>query len=173
MVFMKTLLLTLLLLRHAKSRLNDPMLPDNMRPLSYQSKNDVHIIGKLLKNKKLIPDLIISSTAKRAVETAKLVAEYIRYNNEIHLSELLYQTTTKDYINIISKIPNKNNLILLVGHNPMLENLLEIIIGELRIMKMCSLVHIFLPINSWIEIKTQGKGKLIELFDISSLYSNI
>ena len=54
---------TLLLLRHVKSRLNDPMLPDNMRPLSYQGKNDAHIIGEFLKNKKLIPDIIISSTA--------------------------------------------------------------------------------------------------------------
>ncbi len=168
MAFMKTLLL----LRHAKSSLNDPTLSDNIRPLSYQGKHDVYIIGKFLKNKKLIPDIIICSTAKRAVETSKLVAEYIGYHNEIHLYELLYQTTTKDYINVISQIPNKNNIVLLVGHNPVLENLIEIITNELRIMKMCSLVHIVLPINSWIEIK-KTKGKLIELFDISSLYSNV
>jgi phosphohistidine phosphatase len=86
----------------------------------------------------------------------------------------LYQTTTKDYINVISKIPNKNNnIVLLVGHNPILENLLEIITNELRIMKMCSLAHIVLSINSWIEIRTQTKGKLIELIDVSSFYSNM
>lgn len=165
---------TLLLLRHAKSSLNDPTLSDNMRPLSYQGKHDVHIIRKFLKNKKLIPNMIISSTAKRALQTANLIAEYIDYHNEIHLSDLLYQTTTKDYINVISKIPNKNNnIVLLVGHNPILENLLEIITNELRIMKMCSLAHIVLSINSWIEIKTQTKGKLIELIDVSSFYSNM
>ena len=70
----------------------------------------------------------------------------MNYHNEIHLSELLYQTITKDYINIISKIPNKNNIVLLVGHNPILENLIEIITNELRIMKMCSLVHVVLAI---------------------------
>lgn len=163
---------TLLLLRHAKSSLNDPTLSDNMRPLSYQGKHDVHIIRKFLKNKKLIPNMIISSTAKRAVETANLIAEYIDYHNEIHLSDLLYQTTTKDYINVISKIPNKNNnnnIVLLVGHNPILETLVEIITNELRIMKTCSLVHIVLSINSWVELKTPTKGKLIELFDIKSL----
>lgn len=159
---------TLLLLRHAKSSLIDPRLSDNMRPLTYQGKQDVYIIGKFLKNKKLIPDSIICSTAKRAVETSKLIAEYVNYHNEIQLSNLLYQTTAKDYINVISKMSNRYNMILLVGHNPILENLVEIITNELRIMKTCSLVHIVLAINSWVEIKTQTKGKLIELFNIKN-----
>lgn len=159
---------TLLLLRHAKSSLIDPTLSDNMRPLTYQGKQDVYIIGKFLKNKKLIPDSIICSTAKRAVETSKLIAEYVNYHNEIQLSNLLYQTTAKDYINVISKMSNRYNMILLVGHNPILENLVEIITNELRIMKTCSLVHIVLAINSWVEIKTQTKGKLIELFNIKN-----
>ena len=165
MAFMKTLLL----LRHAKTSLIDPMLSDNMRPLTYQGKQDVSIVGNILKNKNLIPDIIICSTAKRAVETSKLIAEYVNYHNEIHLSKLLYQTTAKDYINVVSEIPDKNNMVLLVGHNPILENLVEIITNELRIMKTCSLAHIVLPIKKWLEIKIQTKGKLIELFDIKSL----
>lgn len=60
---------TLLLLRHAKSSLIYPTLTDKMRPLTYHGKQDVYIIGKFLKNKKFIPDSIICSTAKRAVET--------------------------------------------------------------------------------------------------------
>ena len=160
---------TLLLLRHAKSSLIDPTLTDSMRPLTYQGKQEVHISGKLLKNKKLIPDLIICSNAKRAVDTSKLIAEYINYHNEIHLSKSLYQTTAKDYINVVSEIPDKNNMVLLVGHNPILEILVEIITDELRIMNTCSLAHIVLPIKKWLEIKTQTKGKLIELYDIKSL----
>jgi len=165
MDFMKTLLL----LRHAKSSLIDPTLSDNMRPLTYQGKQDVYIMGKFLKSKKLIPDIIICSNAKRAFETSKLIAEYVNYHNEIHLSKLLYQTTAKYYLNVISNISDKNNMVLLVGHNPILENLVEIITNELRIMKTCSLAHIVLPIYSWIEIKIQTKGKLIELFDIKNL----
>jgi phosphohistidine phosphatase len=60
-------------------------------------------------------------------------------------------------------------VVLLVGHNPILEDLVEIITNELKIIKTCSLVHITLPINSWIELETKKKGKLIEQFDISSL----
>ena len=159
---------TLLLLRHAKTSLIDPMLSDNMRPLTYQGKKDVSIIGNILKNKNLIPDIIICSNAKRAVDTSKLIAEYVNYHNEIHLSKLLYQTTAKDYINVVSETPDKNNMVLLVGHNPILENLVEIITNESRIMKTCSLAHIVLPIKKWLEIKIQTKGKLIEIFDIKS-----
>ena len=111
---------TLLLLRHAKFSVIEPTLSDSMRPLTYQGKQDVYIIGNLLKNKKLIPDIIICSNAKRAVDTSKLIAEYVNYHNEIHLSKLLYQTTAKDYINVISEIPDKNNMVLLVGDNPIL-----------------------------------------------------
>jgi phosphohistidine phosphatase len=60
-------------------------------------------------------------------------------------------------------------MVLLVGHNPILENLVELITNELRIMKTCSLAHIVLPIKKWLEIKIQTKGKLIEVFDIKSL----
>ena len=165
MAFMKTLLL----LRHAKSSVIEPTLSDSMRPLTYQGKQDVYIIGNLLKNNKLIPDIIICSNAKRAVDTSKLIAEYVNYHNEIHLSKLLYQTTAKDYINVVSETPDKNNMVLLVGHNPILENLVEIITNESRIMKTCSLAHIVLPIKKWLEIKIQTKGKLIEIFDIKSL----
>jgi phosphohistidine phosphatase len=166
MTFMKTLLL----LRHANASLtNNPTLSDYKRPLTYQGKRDAHIIGKFLKKKKLIPDMIVSSTALRAVETTKLIAKDINYKNEIDLSELLYQTNVKDYINVISKISDENNVVLLVGHNPILEDLVEIITNELKIIKTCSLVHIALPVNSWIELETKIKGKLIEQFDISSL----
>ena len=160
---------TLLLLRHAKSSLIDPTLSDIMQPLTYQGNQDVYIMGKFLKSKKLIPDIIICSNAKRAFETSKLIAEYVNYHNEIHLSKLLYQTTAKDYINVVSEIPDKNNMVLLVGHNPILENLVEIITNELRIMKTCSLAHIVLPIKKWLDIKTHTKGKLIELYDIKGL----
>src|SRR5918995_1895943 len=127
MAFMKTLLL----LRHAKSSLIEPTVSDSMRALTYQGKEDVYIIGNLLKNKKLISDIIICSNAKRAVDTSKLIAEYVNYHDEIHLSKLLYQITAKDYIKVVSEIPDKNDMVLLVGHNPILENLVEIITAEL------------------------------------------
>lgn len=114
--------------------------------------------------------MIISSTAKRAKDTSDILAESICYKKEIQLSELLYETNPKNYIiDVISKISNDVNMVLLVGHNPILENLIELITNELIIMENCSLVHIILPITNWMKIKTNPKGRLIKLVTIKEL----
>jgi phosphohistidine phosphatase len=160
---------SLLLLRHAKTIKKDAPISDEMRPLSDSGKYDVYQMGKFLKNTKLFPCLIISSSAKRAKDTSNLLAESIGYNKEIHLSELLYETSAKYNLNVISEISNNISIVLLVGHNPILENLVELITNKLIIMENCSLVHIVLPITRWIEIKTNPKGKLNKLVTIKDL----
>ncbi len=160
---------SLLLLRHAKTSKKEAPISDEMRPLSDSGKHDVYQMGKFLKNTKLFPSLIISSSAKRAKDTSNLLAESIGYNKEVHLSELLYETSAQDYLNVISEISNNINIVLLVGHNPILENFVELITNNLIIMENCSLVHIVLPITRWIEIKTNPKGKLNKLVTIKDL----
>jgi phosphohistidine phosphatase len=160
---------TLLLLRHAKSREKETSVPDKMRPLSDRGKYDSYKMAKFLKNNKLIPSLIISSSAKRAKDTSNLLAESIGYDKNIHLSELLYGTDANHYIRVISEIADNIDILLLVGHNPILENLIELITNELIIMETCSLVHILLPITTWREIKTNPNGELIKLVTIKDL----
>lgn len=162
---------TLLLLRHAKTSWDDVRVSDDLRPLSGTGKRNVYQMGKFLKNTKLIPDLIISSCAKRAKDTSILLAESIGYNKDIDISESLYETAPKEYINVISEISNKINIVLLVGHNPILENLIELITNELIIMETCSLVQIILPISKWIEIKMNPKCQLIKQIRIKELAS--
>lgn len=82
---------------------------------------------------------------------------------------MLYETSAQYYLNVISEISNNINIVLLVGHNPILENLVELITNKLIIMENCSLVHIVLPITGWIEIKTNPKGKLNTLVTIKDL----
>ena len=113
--------------------------------------------------------MIISSSAKRAKDTSTLLAESTGYNDTIYVSELLYETSAIDYINVISEVSNNISIVLLVGHNPILENLIELITNELIIMETCSLVHILLPITNWKEIKTNPKCKLIQLITIKEL----
>ena len=165
---------TLLFLRHAKSSWKDITLVDHKRPLNKRGKKDAPIMGEYLKNKKLTPDLIISSTAKRARDTSKLVAEHCGYNKDIQLSKLLYGTTTKDYLTTIGEISNKYDRVLLVGHNPILEKVLETVTREQIIMKTCSLVHISLPVQFWKEVKddTNTKGKLIDVVEVKKLNKN-
>jgi phosphohistidine phosphatase len=74
---------TLLILRHAKSSWKFPDLADHDRPLNKRGKRDAPKIGNLLKEKDLVPDLIISSTAVRAKRTAKMVAKASKYKGNV------------------------------------------------------------------------------------------
>ena len=69
---------SLLLLRHAKTCRYDPTLSDILRPLSPTGKYNVYQIGKFLKNTKLLPDLIISSSAKRTKDTSTFISRIYR-----------------------------------------------------------------------------------------------
>ncbi len=81
---------SVLLHRHAKSSWKHPDLNDQDRPLNKRGKRDAPIMGRLLKRKDLVPDIIISSTAIRARSTAEAVAKASGYKGEIILNKSLY-----------------------------------------------------------------------------------
>ncbi|MFB3041695.1 MAG: histidine phosphatase family protein, partial [Candidatus Poribacteria bacterium] len=81
---------TLLILRHAKSSWEHPELTDHDRPLNKRGKRDAPRMGKLLRVQGLVPDLIMSSTAKRARSTAKTVARKSGYKEKVELTPAFY-----------------------------------------------------------------------------------
>ena len=81
---------TLLLLRHAKSSWKVPDLSDHDRPLNRRGKKDAPKMGRLLKEKELVPDLVIDSTARRAKDTASAVAKHSGYKGKKITLESLY-----------------------------------------------------------------------------------
>ena len=159
----------LLLLRHAKSSWDDANLSDYERPLNNRGKQNASTMGNLLKKENLLPDLIISSTAKRANKTANIIAKKSGYDKKIFESKVLYGATADDYTSVIHDINNEYKTILLVGHNPTIEEVLERIIGERYIMKTCSLAYIDLSINSWKQFDYGIKCKLIDLIHVREL----
>lgn len=80
---MRSKIKTLLILRHGKSSWKLPELADHDRPLNKRGKRDAPKIGNLLKEKDLVPDLIISSNAVRAEKTAKIVAKASKYKGKV------------------------------------------------------------------------------------------
>ena len=157
---------TLLLLRHAKSSWKDPDLPDHDRPLNKRGQNDAPRMGKLLKDEELIPDLIMSSTAARAKKTAELVAKKCKYKGEIVLNHSLYGAEPADYLKILEGLSDTYKVVLLVGHSPSVEEIVEVLTGSSDvIMPTCSLAHIRLPIQNWDELNKQKiKGKLLKVW---------
>ena len=153
---------SVLILRHAKSNWKEPGIDDHERPLNKRGKHDAPLMGKLLKDEHLLPDLIISSTAKRARSTAKRVAESLGYEGKITLDRSLYAAEPAAYINVLRHLSNEYTRVLMVGHNPGLEELVNTLTGKEHIMPTCSLVHIQFSVNSWNEINYKSRGKLLE-----------
>ncbi len=115
----------LLILRHGKSDWNTHSSDFN-RPLNKRGNRNVHQMGEWLKQQNLVPDLIISSPAVRALTSAKIIAEAIGVNEKfIQTEQSIYEASVSDLQQILSQIPNTINRLLLVGHNPSFEYLVH------------------------------------------------
>ena len=110
---------TLYLARHAKSSWKHPELSDIERPLNKRGKRDAPIIGNLLKEKGVNPDLLISSPAVRARKTAVTIAEIIDYpKSKILINDNIYESSSSELINIIQGFDDIFNSVMMFGHNP-------------------------------------------------------
>lgn len=155
---------TLLLLRHAKSSWKHPELPDHDRPLNKRGKQDAPRIAKIIRDNGLVPDLIMSSTAKRARKTARIVAKTCGYAGEVALTPALYHAGPNTYIGTLSRQADEYQRIMLVGHNPGLEELLEMLVGQMEPIHTATLAHVLLPLTQWSELNHETAGKLINLW---------
>jgi len=155
---------TLLILRHAKSSWEFADLSDHDRPLSSRGKRDAPRIGRKLLKEGLIPQLIISSPAVRAYSTAEKVAKASGYDGEISVESSLYGSGYKEYLNVLQVQNDQYDLIMLVGHNPHAEQLLEILTGKMITMPTCTVAYVRLPIRRWKEVKAQTKGELVNIW---------
>ena len=155
---------TLLLLRHAKSSWKHPELPDHDRPLNKRGKQDAPRIGRLVRDKGLVPDLIMSSTAKRARKTAKIVAKTCSYTGEVELKPAIYHAGPRTYIEVLSHLSDDYQRIMLVGHNPGMEELLGMLIGEIEPIPTATLALVLLPLDQWRELNHETTGKLTNLW---------
>lgn len=163
---------TLFILRHAKSSWKDPEILDHDRPLNKRGRHDAPLMGKLLRDQNITPDLIISSTAVRTETTANLVAEACKYKGEIVFDNSLYNAEPIDVLNLLSKCSDRYNSILLVGHNPTVEEIIEMLTGSPEItMSTCALAHLTITIEKWTDLnkKQVAKAELVHLWSPKEL----
>ncbi len=155
---------TLLLLRHAKSSWKKADLPDHERPLNKRGKKEAPLVGTYLRENSLVPDLILSSTAKRAQDTAEAVAEACGFDGQVELYQDLYMSDTASYLDILRCMPDRANRVLVVGHNPDVEDLLVLLTEVKEHMSTASLAIIALPISNWEELNEATDGRLQNLW---------
>lgn len=148
----------LYLLRHAKSSWDDLELDDFDRPLNGRGKKAAPLMGKVIKEKRLKPDLIISSPSKRTKQTIKLVLEASELGNEVEFEDRIYEASSEQLLTVL-KEQKKVDSILMVGHNPGMENLLTKLTGEQEHFPTAALAAIDLNIEKWNAI-AGGAGEM-------------
>ena len=163
---------TLLILRHAKSSWNYPELSDYDRPLNRRGKRDAPRMGAHLREHGLIPDRILTSSAKRARKTANKVAKACGYTGKVKKLDAFYDTVAGVIYETLQTLPDKYQRVMVVGHNPTMEQLVGSLTGQFRQMPTAALAHIELPIQRWEALNLHTAGTLINLWTPKTLFSD-
>lgn len=155
----------LYIVRHAKSSWANPMQADFDRPLNDRGKRDAPRMGKRLKERRIIPDIMLTSPAKRALSTCKRIAETTGYEKaKIKTDQKLYHADETGLLKVVQSIKDKHHSAMLFGHNPGLTDFVnEISQSNLDNIPTCGIVAVVFMVDSWKEIGFGG-GKL-EFFD--------
>lgn len=156
---------TLILLRHGKSDWstnND----DFDRPLKKRGKNASRQVGKWLSANQRVPDFVITSPATRAMQTAEIACEAMGIKKEdIYSRKHIYLATTEELLYVLEDCPEQAQCVMLVGHNPGLEELLYYLVNgtmtipeDGKLMPTATLAILEMP-DTWAQLQT-GSAKL-------------
>jgi len=142
---------TIYILRHAKSSWDNPNLADFERSLNERGLRSAPLIGEIICRNKFQPDLILSSPAQRAKQTAVLVKEAGKIDAEIQFDERIYEASPPQLVQVIAELKTDAESAMLVGHNPGLEGLIRFLTGENQAMPTAALAVIDLQVQNWAE----------------------
>ena len=145
---------TLVLVRHAKSSWKDESLADRDRPLNRRGERDAPEMARRLADLVGRPDLILSSPARRALATARVVADVVGYPVEaIREDERIYQATPAAILEVIRGVDNGIDRVFLFGHNPGLTELVnELSEPAVDNVPTCGVVELRLTTGRWSDV---------------------
>ena len=154
----------LLILRHAKSSWKDPGLADHDRPLNKRGLRDAPRMGRLLRDEDLVPDRIVSSTAVRARATADLVAGEAGCAGAVKHSRRLYLASAPEIVGVLAEAGGGARKLLVVGHNPGLEELLAALTGCREPLPTAALAAVRLELAAWSKLEAGTPARLVDLW---------
>jgi phosphohistidine phosphatase len=146
---------TLLIMRHAKSGGKGGAMPDYKRPLKKRGEHDAPQMGQLLKREGLVPSLILSSGATRALRTAELAADACSYTGEIQTTRHLYNADVEGILGYLQTVEDDHQRVMVIGHNPDLELLLETLVGRYHRLPTAALAYLTLPVDRWLDLNRE------------------
>ena len=152
----------LYLVRHAKSSWSDSSLSDRDRPLNKRGRRSAPDMGRRLAAQNQLPDLIISSPAKRANSTARKIAKEVGYDrSKIVTDENMYFSGTGSMLEMLENVDDRYDSVMIVGHNPAMTTLINMLSGSsVDNMPTCAVAVIDFPIMSWSDLHS-ADGQLL------------
>ena len=121
---------TLLLMRHCQAEDSTARQPDKHRSLTLRGEDDARRMGATLQREGLVPQLVVHSSARRAAQTAGLVAGELGIEGVLLASPRLYAAETEGYLEEIQLLPDDVDMVLVVGHNPSVADLATRLYGQ-------------------------------------------
>ena len=155
---------TLLIMRHAKSSWDDSAAPDHERPLNARGERDAPRMGTLLRREGVVPQAVVTSSARRAQATARAVAEASRYDGEIQVNAGLYGAGPENYREALARLPDDVACALVVGHNPACDEWLEALTGEDEHFPTAAIARVELEIEHWADWRDEMGARLVEMW---------
>jgi phosphohistidine phosphatase len=159
-------------MRHAKSSWDYPELSDHDRPLNARGRRDAPLMGRQLLSRDVSLDLILSSTAVRALTTATLVARELNYDLEkLQTDSEIYRADQRGLLHIIKQVPDSIECLMLVAHNfPISELAIKLSPEGIVEMPTAAVVALEFDCDSWLDIGAHN-GRLL-FFDFPKNYKN-
>lgn len=141
----------LLIVRHAKSDWGIPEVTDFNRPLNQRGNSNAKLMGEWLLKKSVFPQLMVSSPALRAINTAKLVATEVGYDLvKIEENKIVYNANCNALLNVINGFENQYDFIAIFGHNYGITDLVIYLTdAEIFNIPTCGMVMIDFPFDDW------------------------
>lgn len=152
---MKTLIVT----RHAKSDWGNLSQQDFDRPLSERGERDAPMMGKRLAVRGIMPDLILSSSARRAEQTALLIATAITYPaNKIEMTSALYHASALKMIQLVEALDDHHQTVMIVCHNPGITHFVNLHAGIFTDnVPTCGMTAFDIEANTWKDFEMAEK----------------
>ena len=169
-------MLRLTLIRHANAEWKDASIEDFERPLNKRGLGEADALGKLLLENELVPDLLLTSAAKRTQQTSEILAKLLALPiRRVKMAEQLYLARAEVILTLAQSTGPKVHHLAIVGHNPGISELARSLappdagIGEMSTASACTLTFIF---DSWADLVAPAaravqytpQAKLFKLF---------
>ena len=150
----------LLLLRHGKSDWDSGFSSDHERPLAPRGQRAAQRVGRFLTALEKAPDSIVSSSAVRALSTARLAKEAGGWASEIEVTPDFYQAVPAILLDRVRRTDDRFERLLLVGHEPTWSETVGLLVGRAEVkMVTASLARVDFPLDRWADVRF-GSGLL-------------